>query len=156
MGTQQTTNTSNGKGGLTLEKARDIYSRTKSPGGKIDISHIYEYYHPDMVFRDSIQVVRGREPFIEMSERLVSRCDELLMEVHNAAQTGNVIFVEWTMSMRFKKTPFTPLHGTTRLTLDDDGLILEHRDYFDLWGDSFDAIPRFGKLYRKFMHRMFG
>lgn len=152
----QTATESKPKEGLTLDKAREIYSRTKAPGGKIDISHIYKYYHPNMVFRDSIQVVKGRAPFIEMSERLVSRCDELLMEVHNAAQTGNVIFVEWTMSMRFQKTPFTPLHGTTRLTLDEDGLILEHRDYFDLWGDSFDAVPGFGKLYRRVMHRLFG
>lgn len=32
----------------------------------------------------------------------------------------------------------------------------EQRDYYDLWGDIFDNIPRFGKAYRRFMKRKFG
>jgi hypothetical protein len=35
-------------------------------------------------------------------------------------------------------------------------MIIEQRDYYDLWGDIFNGIPRFGKLYRKFMFKHFG
>jgi len=34
--------------------------------------------------------------------------------------------------------------------------IIEQRDYYDLWGDIFDNIPRFSVMYRKFMKKKFG
>jgi hypothetical protein len=43
-----------------------------------------------------------------------------------------------------------------KLTLGEDGRIAEQRDYYDLWGDIFDNIPWFKKMYRRFMHRKFG
>jgi len=48
------------------------------------------------------------------------------------------------------------MYGSSRVTLNDDGKIIEQRDYYDLWGDIFDNIPRFGKAYRRFMRRKFG
>jgi len=42
------------------------------------------------------------------------------------------------------------------LTLHDDGRIIAQRDYYDLWGDIFNGIPRFRGPYRKFMRRYFG
>ena len=42
------------------------------------------------------------------------------------------------------------------IALNEEGKIAEQRDYYDLWGDIFDNIPRFGKMYRKFMKSRFG
>ena len=58
--------------------------------------------------------------------------------------------------MMFKKFPSSTLYGCSKLTLNDQSLIVEQRDYYDLWGDIFDNIPRFGRMYRRFMHRKFG
>lgn len=43
-----------------------------------------------------------------------------------------------------------------RLTLIEDGYIIEQRDYYDLWGDIFNNIPRFNKKYRRFLQKYFG
>ena len=48
------------------------------------------------------------------------------------------------------------MYGASRLTLNEAGKISFQRDYYDLWGDIFDNISRFNKIYRKFMHRKFG
>ena len=141
---------------LTLEKVREIYSRTYSDDGKPDFSHIYPYYHQNVRFRDSIQVIEGRNKFIEMCDRLARRCSEIYMTVHDIAQNGNIIFLQWTMTTRFRKAPLTPMHGVTKLTRDHQGLIVEHRDHFDLWGDTFDAIPVIGKMYRWVMRKLLG
>ena len=37
-----------------------------------------------------------------------------------------------------------------------DGRIIAQRDYFDMWGDIFNGIPHFNKMYRKFLHSKFG
>ena len=68
----------------------------------------------------------------------------------------NIIFIEWEMTLGFKKYPDSTLYGVSRLTLNEEGKIKEQRDYYDLWGDIFDNIPRFGKAYRKFMIKKFG
>jgi len=139
--------------GLDLETARRLFADA-DPGAAADFSLIETYYHPQVRFRDPIQALEGRQAFIEMSQRLVSRCSELRARVNDAAQTGRVIFLQWTMEMKLGPTPLTSIEGCTKLTLDEQGLVVEHRDYFDLWGDSLGSTPGIGKLYRWFVGLM--
>ena len=141
---------------LNPDAVRELWSRTYNTRGKPDWSHIFPYYHDDVVFQDAIQRVEGREAFEALCNRLAERCRELRMDIVDVSQTGSVIFLEWEMTLMFKRFPSSTLYGCTKLTLDDDGLIVRQRDYYDLWGDIFDNIPRFGKAYRRFMHRKFG
>jgi hypothetical protein len=90
-----------------------------------------------------------------MTERLTKRSKDLKMKIVKAVMEENMIFIEWEMTIKFKKNPSSVLYGSSRLTLNNEGKIIEQRDYYDLWGDIFDNIPRFGKAYRKFMIRKF-
>jgi len=141
---------------LNIDTVRELWSRTYNTQGKPDWSHIYPYYHPDVVFQDSIQRIEGIEEFTALCERLTKRCESLRMDIHAIAQNGNVILMDWTMTMVFKKSPSTPIYGSTRLTLHDDGRIIAQRDYYDLWGDIFNGIPYFKGPYRRFMRKVFG
>ena len=91
-----------------------------------------------------------------MCARLTDRCEELQMEILDIAAGQNVIFMQWIMTMIFRKTPSTPLHGCTKLVLDEQGIIKEQRDYYDLWGDIFQNVPVMKCSYPKFMRRVFG
>ena len=141
---------------LTEELVLDLWSKTYNPDGKPDWSHIFPYYSKNIVFHDSIQRIEGFDNFTAMCDRLTARCQSLHMKLSNVVKKDNVIYMEWTMTMSFKKYPSTPIFGSTRLTLDNQGLIIEQRDYYDLWGDIFNNIPRFKKMYRKFMAKKFG
>ena len=143
-------------GKLDINTVRKLWSRTYNSNGKPDWSHIYPYYHPEVVFEDSIQRIEGIEAFSALCERLAKRCESLQMEILSIAQDSNIILMDWVMTMAFKKYPSTPLYGSTRLTLHADGRIIHQRDYFDLWGDIFNGIPFFKKAYRKFMQKNFG
>lgn len=141
---------------LTLEKVKDLWSKTYNTDGKPDWSHILPYYDIDVYFRDSIQEIRGMDDFKAMTERLTRRSKDLKMKLVNAIMQENIIFIEWEMSIGFKKYPNSIMYGSSRLTISEEGKIIEQRDYYDLWGDIFDNIPRFGKAYRRFMKRKFG
>jgi limonene-1,2-epoxide hydrolase len=141
---------------LTQEQIRELWSKTYNTEGKPDWSHIFQYYHPDIIFQDSIQRVAGLDAFKAMCARLTGRCKQLRMEILSLVQEDNVVLMDWIMTMSFKKYPDTPIYGATKLTFHEDGRIIAQRDYFDLWGDIFNGIPRFRKMYRKFMHRKFG
>lgn len=141
---------------LTAQLVQHLWSKTYNTQGKPDWSHIFPYYHPNIIFQDSIQRVEGIEKFVEMCNRLTKRCESLHMDLSNIVKHNNVIIMEWVMTMSFKKSPTTPLYGCTRLTLGEDGRIIEQRDYYDLWGDIFNNIPYFKKSYRKFLSKYFG
>jgi len=141
---------------LTVERIRELWSRTYNSQGKPDWSHIFPYYHEDIVFQDSIQRIEGIADFTAMCDRLTARCEQLSMEIQTVVMEGRDVFLQWIMVMSFKKYPSTPLYGCTKLTLGDDGRIIHQRDYFDMWGDIFNGIPYFRGPYRKFLRRHFG
>jgi limonene-1,2-epoxide hydrolase len=141
---------------LTAERIRDLWSRTYNREGKPDWSHIFPYYHEDIVFEDSIQRVEGIAEFTAMCNRLAKRCEQLKMNILSIVVESRDVFFQWEMVMMFKRFPSTPIYGCTKLTLGDDNRIIRQRDYFDLWGDIFNGIPWFHRAYRRFLHKYFG
>lgn len=154
--TLQTNNPSAPELPLTLDKLVSLWSKTYNSGGAVDWSHILPYYDHDIHFRDSVQELHGIEDFKEMTQRLSRRSKSLKMKIVRAAQQNNDCFLEWEMTISFRKNPEAVMYGISRVTLNDQGKIIEQRDYYDLWGDIFDNIPRFGKMYRRFMRKKFG
>lgn len=153
---QEQSRQDNAPSGLSKALILELWSKTYNTNGKPDWSHLFPYYHPEIVFQDSIQRIEGIDAFQAMCNRLAERCRRLQMDIQSLVQEGPIIMMTWKMTMSFKKYPNTPIYGATRLTLHQDGRIIEQRDYFDLWGDIFNGIPKFKPLYRKFMHRKFG
>lgn len=141
---------------LNAESIKELWSKTYNTEGKPDWSHILPFYDDDIYFRDSIQELHGMEEFKAMTERLTDRSNDLTMKIVRTSQHNMDIFIEWEMTITFKKNPNSVMYGSSRVTLNDEGMIIEQRDYYDLWGDIFDNIPRFGKAYRRFMRRKFG
>lgn len=141
---------------LTVENIKELWSRTYNTHGKPDWSHLYPYYHEDLVFHDSIQRIEGKDEFVKMCDRLAKRCKELRMDLSVVTRDDDGAFLEWKMTMMFRVFPSTPMYGVSRLTINDEGLITSQRDYYDLWGDINNNIPGYRTLYRWFMHKFFG
>ena len=141
---------------LNAELVLDLWSKTYNTHGKPDWAHIFPYYHEEIVFQDPIQKVVGKPAFVDMCNRLTERCQELQMKILSIAEGENVIFMQWEMTMIFRKTPSTTLFGASKLTLGEDGRITHQRDYYDLWGDIFPNVPLMKKIYPRFMKRVFG
>ncbi len=141
---------------LSTNQIKELWSKTYNRDGKPDWSHIFPYYHEEIVFKDTIQKIVGIEEFKNLCERLTARCQQLKMNIPSIVKEDNIIFMEWEMTMIFKKFPSSTIYGSTKLTLHQDGRIIEQRDYYDLWGDIFDNIPWFAKPYRRFIKKKFG
>ena len=141
---------------LTPALVQELWSKTYNREGKPDWSHIFPYYHEDIVFHDSIQKIEGIEAFRALCNRLTKRCKQINMDILAVLGDEHTIFFQWKMQMIFRRWPSSPVFGCSKLTLAEDGRIIAQRDYYDLWGDIFDGIPWFRRAYRWFMHRYFG
>jgi hypothetical protein len=144
------------KGVLDVETIRELWAKTYNTEGRPDWSHIMPHYDDYIIFRDSIQEIKGIADFRAMTERLTKRSKDLRMSIVEVVKQDNIVFIEWEMTIKYRNNPSSVLYGSSRLTINESGKIAEQRDYFDLWGDIFDNIPGFGKAYRKFMRRKFG
>ena len=141
---------------VNAKQFKELWEKTYNTKGKPDWSHILPYYDDNIYFRDSIQEIRGIAEFKKMTERLVGRSSELEMQIVNITMDCRTLFFEWEMKLSFGKYPKSMLYGLSRITLNEEGKIIEQRDYYDLWGDIFDNIPQFRKGYRKIMKKFFG
>ncbi len=90
---------------LTKDLVLELWSKTYNTEGKPDWSHILPYYDNDIYFRDSIQEIHGIEEFTAMTERLTKRSKDLKMNIVKAVMEENIIFIEWEMTISFKKNP---------------------------------------------------
>lgn len=138
-----------------VQQIVDLWTRVYADGCP-DWSHLLPYYADDVHFADTVQELNGIAAFREMVERLARRSGDVRMQVLNAVKDGDVIFVEWQMTLRFRQTRTVTMPGLSRLTLNEKGKIVDQRDLYDLWGTIFDAIPGLRRAYRVFMRRVFG
>lgn len=141
---------------LTVEEIKLLWSKTYSATGKPDWSHLFPYYDDSIIFQDSIQRIVGIDKFKAMCNRLAKRCRSLEMNIINIIQVDNTVMMEWKMTMSFRVFPKKPIFGASRLTFNKQGKIVEQRDYYDLWGDIYDGIPIYRRIYRWFMRVFFG
>jgi limonene-1,2-epoxide hydrolase len=141
---------------LTVDLMRELWAKTYNQERKPDWSHIFPYYDEDIIFEDSIQRIEGKENFMAVCNRLADRCEQLSMDIQSIVMNTNIVFFQWKMVMTFKKFPSTALYGCTKLVINDENLIVEQRDYFDIWGTILNGIPLLRKSYWRFMHRYFG
>ncbi|MBI4976638.1 MAG: nuclear transport factor 2 family protein [Spirochaetes bacterium] len=141
---------------VSAAQVKELWSRTYNREGKPDWSHIFPYYHDEIVFKDSIQEIRGITAFKALCTRLTGRCRQLQMNIPSLMKEHDSIFMQWEMTMIFKRFPRSTIYGATKLTLHENGQIIGQRDYYDIWGDIFDNIPLVNKPYRWFMKKYFG
>ena len=113
-----------------------------------------ELYAEDVHFQDPTQERQGIAAYIAAQEGLLRRCDDVLLRAGAIAVDREAAFVEWEMGLRIKGIEFL-YPGTSRLLFNAEGLIRDHRDYFDFVGPTFAPVPVVGGfvrwLYRRFV-----
>ncbi|MEX1322955.1 MAG: nuclear transport factor 2 family protein [Synechococcaceae cyanobacterium] len=111
-------------------------------------------YDEAVHFQDPTQEHHGIDAYLDAQERLLRRCDDVLLKAGAVAIEGRTAFVEWEMGLKIRGVEFI-YPGTTRLLLNDAGRIVDHRDYFDFVGPTFAPVPVLGGfvrwLYRRFV-----
>jgi hypothetical protein len=104
-------------------------------------------YAPEVHFQDPTQEHHGIDAYLEAQEGLVKRCDDVYLTPGAVAISGDTAFVEWEMGLKIKGIEFV-YPGATRLRFNADGLIVDHRDYFDFVGPTFAPVPLVGGFVR--------
>ena len=127
---------------ISIQELRELF--TKPYGVNAPTKQKWaEFYNEDVFFVDPTQEMKGLDSYVKAQEKLIKRCDDVFLETHAISITENYGFVEWTMGLKIMGKEFI-YPGTTRLVFGENGLIKEHRDYFDFCGPTFGPVPVLG------------
>ena len=95
---------------------------------------VFELYAPEATFEDPLQRVRGRKAIVAVYRDLVKIFPELSAVMKREVRTEHTHVAEWDMTFKSKFWPKAiTTAGTTWLEVDNKGMILAHKDYWDLW-----------------------
>ena len=113
-----------------------------------------ELYDDNVHFQDPTQERTGIKAYIEAQEGLIKRCDDVYLVPSSIAVEGDTAFIEWEMGLKIKGIEFI-YPGASRLRINDQGKVCDHRDYFDFVGPTFEPVPVLGGfvrwLYKRFV-----
>ena len=137
---------------ITKQDLKKLF--TKSYGTKPPTKNIWaKFYAEDVIFIDPTQVSTGLDSYILTQEKLLKRADDISLETHNLLLDNDCAFIEWTMILKIMGKEFI-YPGTTRLLFSKNGLIKEHRDFFDFCGPTFGPIVIIGPFIR-WLYKLF-
>ncbi|MBD2020461.1 DUF2358 domain-containing protein [Leptolyngbya sp. FACHB-36] len=95
-------------------------------------SQTYGIYADDVYFKDPMNEFRGVKRYQAMITFIETVFLDCTMNVHDIHQTGSTIHTDWTLSWN-TPLPWKPriaIPGWSELTLNQDGLITSHIDYW--------------------------
>jgi len=92
----------------------------------------YEIYAEDVYFKDPMTEFRGRDRYRQMIKFIQTWFRNCHMDLHHIQQTENHIRSDWTLSWNtpLPWQPHISISGWSELTVNDQGLIASHVDYW--------------------------
>ncbi|WP_138504114.1 DUF2358 domain-containing protein [Nostoc sp. PA-18-2419] len=111
----------------------DIIEILKEDYQRFPANQTYSLYAPDVYFQDPLNKFRGVNRYKKMIGFIETFFLNPKMDLHNIQRLGDTIKTEWTLSWN-TPVPWKPhisIPGWSELTLNPDGLIVSHVDYWN-------------------------
>ncbi|QIZ76843.1 nuclear transport factor 2 family protein [Ferrimonas lipolytica] len=122
-----------------------------------NMDSIDKLYHPEIIFQDPCGTINGRDQLKQhMAElyRNVSAISYELMEPIGSSQSTAA--QPWVMTFRHPKLNSgnnISVNGVSILKT-QNGLIISHRDYFDMGEMIYESIPILGRVVTHLKHKL--
>ena len=107
----------------------------------------------DIIFIDPFNNIRGLDNFKNIFYHMFDTVEEPKFDIVDYAQNKDHIFLKWKMTFYAFKASQT-IEGMSDITLNKEGKVISHLDYWDSLNGIFIKLPFLGFLY-KISLRMF-
>ena len=111
-----------------------------------------KFYHPNLIFKDPLGTINGREEMIKYYLNLYQNVVDIRFDFKESTSNDNTHMLSWIMYLKSKSLKSgkeIKLEGVSHLKFDPKtGLVIFHRDYFDMGAFIYEHIPVIGSLVR--------
>lgn len=115
------------------------------------VGQLAAFYSADARFKDPFNEVRGVPAITRIFEHMFTALHEPRFVVTQQLVDGAQAFLAWEFRFRFKRFDTVTeqvIRGGSHLTLNQDGRITDHRDYWDTAEELYEKLPGLGVLMR--------
>lgn len=137
-----------------LRQLKAFYSKFE----KERFAELQHFYHPDIVFTDPVQQVKGLDALHRYFEHSISNTQYCYFSFSDEICSGQKAYLSW--QMHFSHTAVRQgteiiVPGVSHLVFDENGhSILEHTDYYDMGTMLYEHLPLLGWVTTKIKKRM--
>ena len=120
----------------------DIIDILKSDYHRFPSDQTYDIYAEDVYFKDPMNEFRGIKRYQDMIQFMQTWFLNIKMDLHGIQEQDNQIKTEWTLHWQ-TPLPWKPkiaISGWSELSLNEDGLIASHIDYWHI--SRFDVLKQ--------------
>lgn len=130
----------------------DFYNALSSA----NMQQLADIYHAEVVFIDPVHEIHGRKALGQYFTHAYARLQHCEFIAHDSMEQGEQGFLSWRMQFchtAIRKGKTIVVEGCSVLRW-QDGLIIYHRDYYDLNEMVYQHLPVIGWLTTKVKQRM--
>jgi ketosteroid isomerase-like protein len=115
-----------------------------------DLPRLGRFYAADTRFKDPFNEVVGVEAVAGIFRHMFDTLDEPRFVVRDVIVQGDRAFLAWDFLFRMRRFDRGGqcIRGASHLRFGPDGLITEHRDYWDAAEELYEKLPLVGGLMR--------
>lgn len=113
---------------------------------------LHACYAPQAYFKDPFNEVQGIENIRQIFSHMFNTVDEPRFVITEKLVQGHKAFLAWEFHFRmrrWRKGLAQCIYGGTFLRLDAQGMVIEHRDYWDTAEELYEKLPLLGAVVRK-------
>ena len=107
------------------------------------LARMSEFYHPQARFKDPFNDVQGAAGIRRVFEHMFASTEAPRFLIREELADAHRAFVTWDFSFGLRGQRYV-VHGATRFGFDLDGLVTEHRDYWDPAEELWQKLPVIG------------
>ena len=122
---------------------------TYSSLNKNNLELLTNIYSGDVVFSDPAHEIHGLKNLRRYFESLYNDCDSVFFTFYHHQLVDNVGYIQWEMAFSHPKLgsgKTIKVPGVSRIHFNNQGLVDDHRDFFDLGAMLYEHLPLLGRI----------
>ena len=114
------------------------------------VNQLTDLYASDALFKDPFNEVTGHDAIKHIFLHMFNQVNNPRFVIKSVLEDGHHASLTWEFKFQFKSSPnqLEIIKGCTWFTFDQQGLIIEHRDYWDATEELYEKLPLIGSLMR--------
>ncbi|MBS4688454.1 nuclear transport factor 2 family protein [Aeromonas sobria] len=124
---------------------------------KQQLHRLPEIYAEQVIFVDPAHRIDGLAALTDYFAAMYQRLAYCRFDITSQQQQGQEAWISWIMHFshpRLASGQTVTVEGATRLTFDQLGKVVMHRDYFDLGAMLYEQLPLLGSVVRAIRGRL--
>ena len=113
------------------------------------LANIQDYYDKDAFFKDPFNEIKGREKIEHIFQDMFLKLTKPHFVFIDIIEQDDQAFLTWDFIFTIKSLSYT-IHGSSHLKLNQEKLVIYHRDYWDVGEELLLKIPLLKNLYSLF------